>query len=97
MKGYFLVTFRKICLPTFKTSKRNAQAERSVIDLARTSTDPDDGANFFEHESGRRETGVTSGTHGTEMRIAKSAWFRFATAAKGATFRFRVHGGTHAD
>ena len=30
------------------------------------------------------------------MRIAESAWFRFATAAKGRR-RFRLHGGRHAD
>jgi hypothetical protein len=68
-----------------------------VIDLARTSTDPDERADFIERESGCREPGVTIGTDWAEMRIAENAWFRFATAAKGAAFRFRVHGGTHAD
>ena len=68
-----------------------------MIDLARTSTDPDERADFFEHEAGCRELGVTIGTDWAEMRIAEDAWFRFATAAKRAAFRFRVHGGRHAD
>ena len=31
---------------------RNAQAERSVIELARTSTDPDERTDFIEREAG---------------------------------------------
>ena len=30
-------------------------SKRSVNDLARTSTDPDERADFFEHDAGRRE------------------------------------------
>ena len=63
-----------------------------MIDLARTSSDPDERANFFEHDAGCRELGVTIGTDWSEMRIGENAWFRFATVAKGAAFRFRVHG-----
>ena len=68
-----------------------------MIDLARTSADSDERADFFEHGAGCREHGVTIGTDWAEMRIGKNAWFRFATAAKRAAFRFRVHGGRHAD
>ena len=67
-----------------------------MIDLARMSTDSDERADFFEHAAGRRERGVTIGTDWAEMRIAKNARFRFATVAKRAAFRFRVHGGRHA-
>jgi len=69
----------------------------SAIDLVRTSTDPDEWADFFEHCAGCHENGITMGTDWAEMRIAENAWFRLATAAKRAAFRFRVHGGTHAD
>ena len=64
-----------------------------MVDLARASTDPDERAYFFEHEAGCRELSVASGTDWAEMRIAENAWFRFATAAYRAAFRFRVHGG----
>ena len=40
-----------------------------MIDLARTSTDPDERADFFEHGAGCREHGVTIGTDWAEMRI----------------------------
>ena len=68
-----------------------------MIDLARTRTDPDEWTDFIERGAGCREPGVTSGTDWAEMRIAKNAWFRFAAAAKRTAFRFRVHGGRHAD
>ena len=69
----------------------------SVIDLARTSTDPDERADFVKREAGCRERGIAAGTDWAETRIAKNAWFRFATAAKRAAFRFRVHGGRRAN
>ena len=68
-----------------------------MINVARTSTDPDERTDFFEHGAGCGEHGVTIGTDWAEMRIGEDAWCRFATAAKRAAFRFRVHGGTHAD
>ena len=64
-----------------------------MADLARTSTDPDERSDFFEHEAGCRERGVTIGTDWAEMRISENAWFRFARAARRAAARFRVHGG----
>ena len=64
-----------------------------MIDLARTSTDPDERADLFEHDVGCREHGVASGTDWAEMRIAESAGFSFATTAKRMTSKFRVHGG----
>jgi hypothetical protein len=66
---------------------------RLVIDLARTSTDTDERADFFEHEVGCRETGVAIRTNWAEIRIAQGAWRRFATAAKRVPSKFRVHGG----
>ena len=71
--------------------------KRSAVDFARTRTDLDERADFFERDAGCRELGVTIGTDWAEMRIGEIAWFRFATAAKRAAFRFRVHGGIHAD
>ena len=68
-----------------------------MIDLARTSTDPDQRADFFERAAGYRKRGVTIRTDRAEMRIAENAWRRFATAAKRVAFRFRVHGGASAD
>ena len=68
-----------------------------MIGLARTSTDPDERADFFEREPGCREHVITIGTHWPEMRIGENAWFRFATATERAAFGFRVHGGRHAD
>ena len=68
-----------------------------MINLARTRSDPDERADFFEHGAGCRELGVATGTDWAEMRIGEDAPFRFATAAKRAAFRFRVHGGRHAD
>ena len=59
-----------------------------MIDLARTRTDPDERANFFEHEARCREDCVTIGTDWAEMRIAEDAWVRFAAAAKRVTSRF---------
>ena len=64
-----------------------------MIDLARTRTDPDDRADFFERTARYRKRGVAIGTNWAEMRIAENAWRRFATAAERAAFRFRVHGG----
>ena len=71
--------------------------KRSAIDLVRTSSDPNERPDFSERDARCREQGVTAGTDRAEMRIAKNAWFRFATAARRAAFRFRVHGGRHAD
>ena len=68
-----------------------------MINVARTSTDPDERADFFEHGAGCGEHGVTIGTDRPEMRIAENAWFRFATAAKQEAARSRVHGRTYAD
>ena len=68
-----------------------------MIDLARTSPDPDERTDLFEREAGCRELGVATGTDRAEMRIAENAWFRFATEAKRKEFRFRVHGRAHAD
>ena len=45
--------------------------KRSVVDLARTSTNPDERADFFERGAGCRERGVTIGTDWAEMRIAE--------------------------
>ena len=59
------------CLGTLRSQHRNAQAERSVIDLARTSTDPDERADFFERGSGCRERGITIGTDWAEMGSAR--------------------------
>ena len=56
-----------------------AGLSESVIDLARTSTDPPERADFFEREAGCREHGVTIGTDWAKMRIGENAWFRFAT------------------
>jgi len=71
-------------------------AERSVSDIARTSTDPNERADFFERAASYRKSGVAIGTNWAEMRIAEHASLRFAAAAKRAAFRFRIHGGRHA-
>src|SRR4029079_13461176 len=55
--------------------------KRSMLDLARTSANPDPRADFIGHNAGCRGHGVATGTHWPEMRIAKNAWFRFATVA----------------
>jgi len=70
---------------------------RSMLDLARISANPDPRADFIEHNAACRERCVATGTHWPEMRIAKNAWFRFPTVANRTAFRFRVHGGRHAD
>ena len=44
-----------------------------MIDLVRTSTDPDEPANFFAREAGCPESGVAIETDWPEMRIAEDA------------------------
>jgi len=72
-------------------------AERSAIDLVRTSTDPDERADLFEHGAGYREGSVTLGADWTEMGIGEMAGGRFTTAAEQMGFSCGLHGGTHAD
>jgi len=44
-----------------------------MLDLARTSTDPDERADFIEREARCREFGVTFRTDRTELRIGEDA------------------------
>jgi hypothetical protein len=90
-----------LCLDFHRTKREKSGGQKqakcarqlSVLDLVRTSTNADKRTDFFERGAGCGEHGVTIGTDWAEMRIAENAWFGFATAAKRAEFRFRVHGG----
>ena len=54
----------------------------SVLDLARTSTDPDERTDFFERGAGCREHGVTIGTDWAEMRIDKKCLVQIRNSGK---------------
>jgi hypothetical protein len=51
----------------------NAQADQSVIDLARPSTDPDERADFFEHDAGCRPKDIGTLLLDTRAEFCASA------------------------
>ena len=65
------------CCPQGKNAVKSGASiardgrKRSAIDLARTSTDPDERADSFKHDAGCREHGVAIRTDWAEMRTPK--------------------------